>query len=345
LLLKRLAGVSAATLLAGSVFAVTASGASAAGTLNGQGSTLVAPLETYWATAWDTATGNTVNFQATGSGAGYKNVAEGLDDFGASDAPLSAYSSPACNSCVQIPWALSATGVSYRLAGLRLKRHTSLHLSPSVLAGIYTGQIKNWNDHRITKLNKGSHIPSTAITPIWRNDASGDSFAFSSELSDVSSGFRSTIGASTTPAFRVGVGAKGNSGMAATLAGTNGGIAYISVAYLLANKLPAAGIQNRHGNFAVPNLNAIENAAAVFHSVPSNNQLTIVNPGRRAKNAYPISTYTYVMVPTTAKQGSLLQQFIGYALGQGQSFAPRLGFAPLPKNVVRAARATLASVH
>lgn len=325
---------------------MAASGASAAGTLNGQGSTLVAPLATEWIAAWDSSTGNTVTFQATGSGAGYRGVANGLDDFGASDAPLAAYSSPPCSGCIQIPWALSATGVSYRINGLHLKRGKALHLTPSVLAGIYTGQITNWSDHRITSINKGSSIPSTPITPIWRNDASGDSFAFSSELSDVSSGFRSTVGASTTPSFKVGVGAKGNSGMAATLAGTNGGIAYISVAYLLANRLPAAGIQNRRGKYTVPNLNAIENAAAVFHSVPSNNQLTIVNPPRRARYAYPISTYTYVMVPTSAKQGSLLQSFIGYALSnQGQSFGPRLGFAPLPKNVLRAARATLGSIH
>jgi phosphate transport system substrate-binding protein len=340
-----LAGVSAATLLAGGVFALSASGASAAATIQGEGSTLVAPLEAEWAAAWDSQTGNTVTYNAQGSGAGYKAIAQGLVDYGASDAPLSAYSSPPCNNCVQIPWALSATGVSYNLPGLRLKRGKSFHLTPGVLAQIYLGQITNWADHRITSINKGSQIPSTPITPIWRNDASGDSFAFSSELAAVSSSFASTVGASTTPAFKAGVGAKGNSGMAATLAGTQGGIAYISVAYLLANNLPAAGIQNRYGKFTVPNLNAIENAASVFHSVPANNQLTIVNPKKKAKYAYPISTYTYVIVPTTAPQGALLQQFIGYALTQGQSFGPRLGFAPLPKNVLRAAKATLSQIH
>jgi len=345
LLLKRLVGVSAATLLAGGVLVLTAPIASAKATLQGEGSTLVAPLETEWAAAWNSSTGNTVTYNAQGSGAGYKAIAQGLVDFGASDAPLSAYSSPPCNSCVQIPWALSATGVSYNLPGLRLKRGKSLHLSPSVLAQIYLGQITNWSDHRITRLNKGSHIPSTPITPIWRSDASGDSFAFSSELSDASSAFRSSVGASTSPSFKAGVGAKGNSGMAATLAGTNGGIAYISVAYLLANNLPAAGIQNKAGKYTVPNLNAIENAASIFKSVPANNQLTIVNPGKRAKYAYPISTYTYVMVPTNARQGALLQQFIGYALGSGQSFGPRLGFAPLPKTVLKAARATLSRIQ
>jgi phosphate transport system substrate-binding protein len=345
-LLKRLASGAAATVLAGCVVGLESAAASAAPTLRGEGSTLVAPLEAEWAAAFDSATGDVVTYNPDGSGAGYKGVANRLDDFGASDAPLSAYSTPPCNSCIQIPWALSATGVSYNIPGLRLRRGHALHLSPSVLAGIYLGQITSWSDSRITRLNRGVGGLSGRITPIWRNDASGDSFAFSAELSDVSGSFRGSVGPSTQPSFRTGVGAKGNSGMAATLASTRGGIAYISVAYLLANRLPAAGIQNNRGNFAVPNLNAIEAAAAVFHSVPGNNQLTIVNPNRRAKLAYPISTYTYVMVPRNAPQGGLLQSFIGFALSkQGQSFGPRLGFAPLPRAVLNRDRATVGQIQ
>jgi phosphate transport system substrate-binding protein len=338
-----LASVGAVTLFAGCVIGLGSAVASAA-TLKGEGSTLVAPLEAEWAAAWDSATGNTVTFTADGSGAGYKGVANSLDDFGASDAPLSAYSSPPCSNCIQIPWALSATGVSYNIPGLRLKRGKALHLSPSVLAGMYLGQINSWSDSRIRRLNPGVRGLSGTITPIWRNDASGDSFAFTSELSDTSRAFRGAVGASTQPAFPKGVGAKGNSGVASAVASTPGGIGYISVAYLLANSLPAAAIQNNAGRFEVPNLNAIENAASVFHSVPGNDQLTIVNPRRGAKNAYPISTYTYVMVHRGSAQGSLLQAFIGYALTGGQRFGPRLGFAPLPKNVLRAAQAELHAV-
>jgi phosphate transport system substrate-binding protein len=341
--LKRLAILACGPLLAGCVLGLSSAAASAA-TLKGEGSTLVAPLEAEWAAAWDSATGNTVTFTADGSGAGYKGIANKLDDFGASDAPLSAYSTPVCASCVQIPWALSATGVSYDIPGLKLKRGKALHLSPADLAGIYLGTITSWSDSRITRLNPGVHGLAGKITPIWRNDASGDSFAFSSELSDVSGAFRGAVGPSTQPSFKTGVGAKGNSGMAATLASTKGGIAYISVAYLLANNLPAASIENNAGRYAVPNLNAIEDAAQVFHSIPAGNQVTIVNPSRKAKNAYPISTYTYVIAPTGAPQGALLQSFIGYALGAGQSFGPRLGFAPLPKAVHNAAENTLHSI-
>lgn len=340
LLFKRLASVSCALVLAGCIIGLSSAVASAA-TLSGAGSTLIAPLEAEWAAAWDSSTGNTVTYNSVGSGTGYKDIANSLVDFGASDAPLSAYSSPPCNNCAQIPWGLTATGVSFNIQGLRLPRGKALHLSGPVIAQIYLGQIKNWADRRITSLNPGARIPSTPITVFWRSDASGDSYAFSSYLSDISGGFRSTVGSSTQPSFPTGLGEKGNGGMASGLLGTNGGIAYISVAYLLANNLPAAAIKNAYGHYAVPNLNAIENAASVFHSVPANNQLTIVNPNGRAHNAYPISTYTYFIAPRGAPQAGLLQQFVGYALGAGQSFGPRLGFAPLPRAVLNAARATL----
>ena len=129
--------------------------------------------------------------------------------------------------------------------------------------------------------------------------------------------------------------------MATALAGTNGGIAYIAVSYLIADRLPAVGVKNAAGRYVVPNLSAIEAAASVVHSVPSDNQVTIVNPPKRAKSAYPISTFTYAIVPTTAPQGALLQSFIGYALGAGQRFGPSLDFAPLPKVVLAADHATV----
>jgi phosphate transport system substrate-binding protein len=344
---KRFARLTCAAVVAGClVFGLSTAVASAASTLAGAGSTLIQPLEAEWAAAWDSATGNTVTYNGVGSGTGYKDIANGLVDFGASDAPLSAYSSPPCNSCVQIPWGLTATGVSFHINGLKLPRGKALHLTGSILSQIYLGQITNWDSSAIRNVNKGAHIPSTPITVFWRSDASGDSFAFTSYNSDVNGSFRSRVGPSTQPSFPAGIGEKGNAGMAAALLNTNGGIAYISVAYLLANNLPAAAIRNAYGHYAVPNLNAIENAASVFHSVPSNNQVTIVDPSRRAHSAYPISTYTYAIAPTNARQGALLQQFFDFALSsQGQSFGPRLGFAPLPKAVLRAARATVGRVQ
>lgn len=339
----RLASLTCVALVAGCVFAISAAAASAA-TLNGAGSTLVAPIEAEWATNWDSATGNTVNYDPVGSGDGESDIAKGLVDFGASDAPLSVYSGVP-SDLVQIPWALTATGVSYHIDGLRLPRGKSFHLSPGVIAKIYLGQITNWDSSQIRALNKGAHIPNLRISVFWRSDASGDTYAFTRELSDVSRAFAAKVGSSTAVSFPVGTGAKGNGGMATALAGTNGGIAYIAVAYLIANRLPAAGVENRAGRFVVPNLDAIEAAASAVHSVPSDNQVTIVNPPKRAKSAYPISTFTYVMVPTNAPQGALLRSFIDYALGTGQSLGPRLDFAPLPKVVKRADLATVRRIN
>ena len=336
---KRLARLACAGLAAGCAFATSAAAASAA-TLNGAGSTLVAPIEAEWAAAWGNSTGNNVTYAAVGSGSGEKDIASGLVDFGGSDAPLSVYSGFP-STLVQIPWALTATGVSYHINGLRLPRKTNFHLTGAVLAKIYLGQITNWNSPQIRALNKGAHIPSTPISVFWRSDASGDTYAFTRYLSDISSTFNHQVGSSTAVSFPVGVGAKGNGGMSTALAGANGGIAYIAVSYLIANHQPAIGIKNASGRYVVPNLSAIEAAAAVVHHVPSDNQVTIVNPPKSAKSAYPISTFTYCFVPTNAPQGALLKSFIDYALGGGQHFGPALDFAPLPKNVLAADRATV----
>jgi phosphate transport system substrate-binding protein len=339
----KLVSLTCAGLVAGCVFGLSAVAASAATpTLNGAGSTLVAPIEAEWAAVWDTANGTLVNYSPVGSGTGYKDIAAGLVDFGASDAPLSVYSGVPAN-LVQIPWALTATGVSYHLNGLK-PRNAVLKLTGSVLSQIYLGKITNWNNKQIKALNKGVKIPSKRITVFWRSDGSGDTYAFTRYLSDVSSQFNSQVGSSTTVSFPTGVGEKGNEGMAQALLGTNGGIAYIAASYLIANRLPAVAVKNGAGNYVVPNLSAIA-AAASGISVPGGNQLTIVDPGKRRKKAYPISTFTYAFVPTNAPQGALIRSFLGYAITQGQSFGPSLDFSPLPKSVVNADEATLNSIN
>jgi phosphate transport system substrate-binding protein len=343
LLFKRLVSVSCAGLLAGCVIGLSAAAASAATpTLNGAGSTLVAPIEAEWAAVWDTSTSSLVNYSPVGSGSGYKDIAAGQVDFGASDAPLSVYTGVPSN-LVQIPWALTATGVSYHLNGLKPKGSV-LRLTGSVLANIYLGNITNWDNKQIKALNKGVKIPNKRITVFFRSDGSGDTYAFTRYLSDVSGAFAGKVGSSTTVSFPVGVGAKGNQGMAQALEGTNGGIAYIAVSYLIANKLPAVAIRNGAGNYTVPNLSAIAAAASGVSAAPGQ-ALTIVDPGKHKKKAYPISTFTYAFVPTNAPQGALLRSFIGYAITGGQSFGPSLDFSPLPSSVVNADETELNSIN
>ena len=215
-----------------------------------------------------------------------------------------------------------------------------------VLAGIYLKQITNWSDKRITRLNKGTHLPNLAITPIHRSDGSGDSYAFTDYLSSVSSAWATTVGRATKPAFPTGPGATGNSGMVTVLGQTKGGIAYIAVSYLISHQLPAAAIRNRAGNYEVPNLRNIADAASVGHEA-SNGEIHIVNPPRRAKIAYPISTFTYCILRPSDPlgQGGLLQQFVKYAIGPGQAFGPALDFVPLPKRIRSADKAAANGIH
>ena len=302
----------------------------------------MAPIEAEWATAWANRTNNpTPTYQAVGSGTGLKDIGSGLVDFGASDAPISA-STTACPGCFQIPWALSATGVSFNLPGIH-----SLHLNGGDLARIYLGQITKWNDPRIASLNRGVHLPNLAITPIHRADGSGDSYAFTDYLSAVSKTFAGQIGRATKPSFPVGPGATGNSGMVTAEEGTRGSIAYIAVSFLIAHQLPAAAIQNAAGHFEVPNLKNISNAAAAVKHVPGNRELHIVNPPRSARIAYPISTFTYVILRPSDPlgNGGLLKEFVGYAISAGQAFGPRLDFVPLPRNIKNVDVAALGLIH
>ena len=329
---KRLASFTCVALMAGAVLGLTTAAAASAAPLAGAGSTLVAPIEAEWAAAWAQSTGNsTPTYQAVGSGAGLKAIGSGLVDFGGSDAPLSASTTP-CNGCFQIPWALTATGVSFNIPGVH-----HLNLSGSVLAKIYLGQITNWDSPSIKSINKKTHLPNLAITPIHRADGSGDSYAFTDFLSSVSSQWRGQIGRATKPAFPKGPGATGNSGMVSLLGQTSGGIAYIAVSYLIAHRQPAAAIENQAHRFEVPNLRNISNAASTGHE-SSSGEIHIVNPPRRAKIAYPISTFTYCILQPTDPlgQGALLQQFVRYDLGPGQSFGPALDFVPLPRNIKNA---------
>ncbi len=299
--------------------------------LTGAGSTLIAPLEAYWAQNFEQRYGDKVTYSAVGSGAGIAQITARTVDFGASDAPLTSTQAGACNSCVQIPWALSATGIAYNVPGLR-----RLRLTGPVLAAIYKGQITTWNAPQIAKLNKGETLPNLKITVVFRSDGSGDTYAFTDYLSRISPAWRSQVGTSTAVSFPTGVGGKGNAGVTAIVSSTSGAIAYISASYIIAHQLPAAALQNAAGKYEFPNLAPIEAAAKVVKHVPANNELHIVNPPKSAKKAYPLSTFTYAIIPRTSSQKGALASWVYYAMTLGQSFGASLDFAPIPKVVLNA---------
>lgn len=327
------------THLAAGALAACAAGAApavaqAAG-LSGSGSTLVAPLEAEWASAWSVGSGVTVNFNASGSGQGIRDIVSGLTDFGASDAPLTSTQRGQCGNCVQLPWALSATAVGYNLGVKGLK------LTGNELAQIYLGQITKWNDSRLKATNRGVKLPNEKITPVYRSDGSGDTYAFTNYLSDVNRQFASKVGYATSVQFPTGVSGSKNAGVTSVLQSTPGSIAYIAASYLIARHLKAVAIGNAAGHYEYPNLSNISAAARSVHSVPSTGELHIVNPGRGNRTAYPISTFTYVIAHGNNKQGGSLRSFIHYALTTGQQFGPALDFAPLPSVVKRAAESAV----
>jgi phosphate transport system substrate-binding protein len=309
------------------------------GTIVGAGSTFVVPLVTKWTQAYHASK---IVYSGIGSGGGITAISNRTVDFGASDAPLSKDQFSGCHGCVQIPWAFSATSIPYNVSGVGY----GLKLTGPVLAGIFGGSIKYWDNAKIQKINKGANLPHEKIVPIYRSDASGTSYNFTDYLSHVSKAWKNSVGKGTQPSFPVGVGAKGSSGVASKLQTTAGGITYVDVAYSLSNKFKIAKVQNRAGNFELPGIRQIRAAAASLKRLQSkDNSITVVNPNAKAKFAYPICTFTYVILPLKTGKAAELKKFVDWAVTKGQSYGPKLRFVELPKIVQKAARKTLSRVH
>jgi phosphate transport system substrate-binding protein len=331
-------------VLAAALVATTAATATSKDTtITGAGSSFVAPLVAGWTPAVGEAFGYSVQYSAVGSGAGIAAITNRQVDFGASDAPLTSDQANACKGCVQIPWALSATSIAYNVPGAPLH----LKLNGKVLAAIFLGKIGNWNDPAIKALNAGANLPDLKITPVYRSDGSGTTYNFTDFLSAVSADWKSKVGNSTSVQFPAGIGAKGSAGVAGVVARTDGAVTYVDVAYALKNHIRFAAVRNAAGKFLYPSLRRITAAADAFKKVPANNELHIVNPPASAATAYPISTYTYVIVPQQTSHAAELRKLIFWALTQGQrpQFTASLLFAPLPKPVLVASEKTMKTIH
>lgn len=326
------------------VAATAATAKSTDTTITGAGSTFVQPLVAAWTPAIGKAFGYTVQYSGVGSGAGIAAITANQVDFGASDAPLNQAQQSACQDCIQIPWALSATAVAYNVSGAP----AHINLDGNTISKIFLGTITNWNDPAIAALNKGANLPDLKITPIFRSDGSGTSYNFTDYLSSVNANWKNKIGTSTQPAFPAGQGAKGSSGVAGLISRTNGAIGYVDVAYAIKNHIKFAAVRNKAGKFLYPSLRRIEAAATAFNTVPANNELHIVNPPKSAALAYPVSTYTYVIVHKKSTHAAELRKMIFWALTQGQSpqFAAKLTFAQMSTNkkVLVAAEKTLKQI-
>ncbi len=329
--------------LAASIGAGAGTAAKSADSISGAGSTFVSPLVSLWAADYAAKTGVQIAYSPVGSGAGIAAITARQVDFGASDAPLSPDQATACNGCAQIPWALSATSIIYNLPGVP----NDLHMTGPVLAKIYLGQITKWDDPAIKALNPKVSLPSTTITPVYRSDNSGTTYNFTDYLSAVSSAWSSKIGRGVNANWPAGQGGKGSSGLSGVVSNTTGAIGYVDVAFALRNHLKFMAMKNASGVYATPGLRGINAAAATVKKVGLNNEMHIVNPPKGDRLAYPICTFTYVIIPLQTSKASQLRRFVFYAVSptQGQKLGPKLLFAPLPTVVLVAAEKTLKKVH
>jgi phosphate transport system substrate-binding protein len=320
------------------VVAVSVGGsASAAGaTLSGAGSTVAAQVVGDWATGFQAKTGTTVSYRAGGFTDGITEVSAGQIDFGVSDVPMTTSQETACGGgqCVTIPWALTATGISYNIPGV----HTGLRLTGKILAGIYLGTITNWDNPAIAAINKTLKLPNLKITPTWQSAPSGDTYAFTNYLEDVAPATRKKLGVdASTATWPVGIGASGSAGVMADISRTSGSIGYANDAYLAAQGANVAAIRNTAGNFESPTRLTVPEAAARPEKITPTG-IHIVDPPKSEKIAYPIASFVYVIVPTAPPQATLLKPFLTYCITLGRDAGLSADFDPIPPAVVKTDR-------
>jgi phosphate transport system substrate-binding protein len=344
--LVRISVVLAAAAVLGAL-AVTSAGAAgrrSTGTLSGAGSSLIAPAVAVWSQLYKA---DSVQYNPVGSGGGITQISHRQVDFGASDAPLTKSQGAGCHGCDQIPWALTATSPVVNIPGVGAHQ---LKLTGTVLANIYLGNITKWNDPAIKQLNSGLNLPDIKITVVHRSDGSGDTYVFTNYLSKVSHTWKTKVGCATTVSWPAGIGGNKNPGVAAAVKANPGSIGYVSIAYTIQNHLALARLKNAAGKYVLPTLSTIEAAAQLVNGtkIPANNKISITNPPKSAKyrNAYPLSTFTYILIPQQTAKAAQLKAFVTFALSaSAQSAIKKYVFAPMPSSVTAAAKKTLASIH
>jgi phosphate transport system substrate-binding protein len=308
--------------------------------LQGAGATFPNPLYQKWLSEYGKLNPQVrIDYQSIGSGGGIKQIKEQTVDFGASDAPMSdADLNSAPSSILHIPTVLGAVVITYNLQGIT----EPLRFSPDVIADIFLGKIKRWDDARIRADNQGVNLPAADISVVHRSDGSGTSAVFTDYLSKVSAGWKAQVGAGTSPNWPVGQGGKGNEGVTGQIKQTPNTLGYVELAYAV---LPVALIKNSAGNFVEPSLDGVTAAAESVAATPEDLRVSITNAS--GASAYPISSYTYMLVyqeQKDAAKGKALVDFLWWGIHDGEKFAKDLQYAPLPPEVVKRAEAKINSI-
>ena len=311
-------------------------------TLNGAGSTFVYPAMSRWTKDYSQSHPNLqINYQSIGSGGGVQQVKNGTVDFGASDHPLDDTELSQIKPVLQIPETAGPVCITYNLPGLS----QPLQLSAEAIAGIFLGKITSWQDPLLKNDNPGVNLPATPIVVVHRTDGSGTTATFTAYLSAVSPEWQSKVGKGDAVSWPAGLGGKGSEGVTAQVRQAPGGIGYVELIYAQQNKLNIASVRNLAGKYLQPSVASATAAIAAF-----TNQLTkdprspIVNPPASAPDAYPISTLTFLIIPkdgTDQVRRAALKGFAQYIIGEGQTTAGSLNYAPLPEEVKQYDKQTL----
>jgi len=307
--------------------------------LNGAGATFPYPIYSKWFNEYHNLHSDIqINYQSIGSGGGIRQVTAGTVDFGASDGPMTDEQLAQSKvKLLHVPTVLGAVVPAYNIPGVS----GEVKFTPDILAGIFLGKITNWSDASIAKVNPDIKFPSQAITVAHRSDGSGTTYIWTDYLSKISPDWRDTVGKGTSVKWPVGVGGKGNEGVAGLIRQLPGSIGYIELIYALQNKINYGSVRNSPGQFIKASLESTT-AAAAGVKVPADFRVSITNSP--AKTAYPIASFTWLLIPTNPtdqNKGKILKDFLFWMLDQGQSMTEALSYAPLPKAVVELEKAAI----
>ena len=303
--------------------------------INGAGATFPNIIYQKWILTYNQAhAGVQLNYQSIGSGGGIRQFSDGTVDFGGTDAPMSDSAITAINGNVlHIPTVLGAIVVTYNLPGVTRQ----LMFTPDVIADIFLGKITTWNDARITSINPGVSLSATDIVVVHRADGSGTTFGFTDYLTKVSPTWAASVGKGTSVNWPVGLGGRGNEGVAATVTQTPGAVGYVELGYATINKMAFGQVRNSAGKFVAPTLEAVTAAAAGALSklgAYTDFRVSLTNPD--GATAYPIATMTWLLLHkdyADADKAKALVQYVWWAETDGQGMAPELGYAPLPQQL------------
>jgi phosphate transport system substrate-binding protein len=312
--------------------------------LNGAGATFPYPMYSKWFSEYNKLhPGVQINYQSIGSGGGIRQVLNGTVDFGASDGPMTDEQlKEAKTKIVHIPTVLGAVVPAYNVPGIS----GEIKFTPEALAGMFLGKIQKWNDPAITQANPGLKFPDQSVIVIHRSDGSGTTFIFTDYLSKVSKEWEAAVGKGTSVKWPVGLGGKGNEGVAGQIRQLQGSIGYVELIYAVENKITYGSVKNAAGNFVKASLDGVTEAAASAPKMPADFRVSITDaPG---KTAYPISSFTWLLVPEQAKdpkKGQIIVDFLNWMVTDGQKMTNQLSYAPLPQNVAEKVKAAIKQIR